>query len=146
MVPGNHKVLTKISPNWGTLITYASVFGRWPSTGDLEERLRTLNRTDVVRVIAWCNAVTHTWKLIRNNTLDQSIRDLVFPFWRTHFQQWTERYGEGLVFHRYTLLWLLRHALVMCPPDGGARLETTERVAAWGEALLIANDLSAFEN
>jgi len=136
--------LTKISPNWGTLMTYATVFGRWPSIHDLEERLRTLNRTDAVRVVAWCNASTHTWQLIRDNALDQRVRDLVFPFWKAQFQRWTEHYGEGFVFHRYTLPCLLRHVLVMCPPDSGARLNSSERVATLGEALLMSNDLSAF--
>jgi hypothetical protein len=80
---------------------------------------------------------------VRDNTIDKRVRNYLFPFWTGQFENWTARFGEGFVFSRFTLLWLLGQALLACPADG-LRLDTHERLRLFGEACLIANDLSAF--
>lgn len=112
---------------------------------DLEQRLRPLRRTDVVLRLAWCNALTRTWGMVRDNEADKRLRNYLFPFWSRRFDDWTNEYGEGFLFHRYTLLWLMRHAFTFSDP-GGVQLNTTETIASFGEACLIANDLSAFDS
>jgi hypothetical protein len=67
----------------------------------------------------------------------------LFPFWKEQFDTWTVRFGEGFVFSRYTLLWLMRQAFSTCPTDGN-HLNTGEGLRVFGEACLIANDLAAF--
>ena len=80
-----------------------------------------------------------------HNEADKRARNYLFPFWNARFEQWTKQYGEGFLFHRYTLLWLMRHALTWGDPNG-VRLNTPDQFATFGETCLIANDLSAFEN
>ena len=137
--------LRKISERFGTLITYASMFEKWPRPEDLNDRLRQLSRTDVLLRLAWCSALTLTWKIVKDNEADRRVRDYLFPFWAEEFRGWTTIYGEGFVFSRFTVLWLMRHAFIVCPTDG-ARLDREEHFRIFGEACLIANDLSAFTN
>jgi hypothetical protein len=139
------KTLGNVADGWGTLMTFASIFGSWPTTAQLEDRLRRIRRADLVLRLAWCNAYTRTWEIVRDNEADRRARNYLFPFWITQFDSWTRQYGEGFLFHRYSLLWLLRHALTFCDPDANS-LNTPEQLALFGEACLIANDLAAFES
>jgi hypothetical protein len=137
--------LQKLSDRYGTLISYATLLGPWPTLEDLKARLRTLNRSDVILRIAWCSAVTQTWATTKDNIRDKHVRNRLFPFFAHQFDGWTAKFGEGFVFSRFTLLWLMRHAFLICPPDG-SRLDTPEQMKVFGEACLIANDLSAFQS
>ncbi len=136
-------MLRKKLDQYGTLITYASMLGHWPRVEDLLDRLRLLNRTDVILRIAWCSAVTRSWATTGDNSTDTRVRTHLFPFWKEQFDTWTAIFGEGFVFSRYTLLWLMRQAFSTCPTDGN-RLNTGEGLRVFGEACLIANDLAAF--
>ncbi len=128
---------------YGIVISYDAVFGRWPRMEDLEERLGALNRSDAILLIAWCSAVTRSWARVPDNTLDKRVRAWLFPFWNAVFEKWTTKFGEGFLFSRYSLLWLLRKVFSNCPANG-PRVDTFERLKVFGEACLIANDLSAF--
>jgi hypothetical protein len=110
------KGLRKVSERLGTLITYASMFERWPSLMDLNNRLRQLSRVDVLLRLAWCSALIISWKIMKDNDADRRVRDHLFPFWAEDFRRWTTTYGEGFVFSRFTILWLIRHALTSVPP------------------------------
>lgn len=136
--------LTKISENWGSLITYATLFGSWPTMQQLRERLSVLPRSETILRLAWCNAATRTWAIVRSSQLDEAIRRYLFPLWAVQFEDWHKRFGGGFLFHRYTVLWLLRHALVLCPV-AAPPLSTKDQLSRFGEALLMANDLSAFD-
>jgi hypothetical protein len=137
------RTFRKNAGGYGTLVTYATLLGPWPQLEDLHNRLRSLNLSDVILRIAWCSAVTQSWSTIRDNGTDKRARSYLFPFWRAEFDRWTLKFGEGFVFARYTLLWLMRQAFLTCPTTG-ARLDSPERMQVFGEAYLIANDLSAF--
>lgn len=128
----------------GTLITYTTMFGTWPTRADLDERLRALNKIDVVLRLAWSNAYIEGWKRVSSNEADEQIRDAWFPFWNQAFRDWSKRYGEGFLFARQTILWLMKRAFTTCSPDG-ERVLTPDTLRTFGEACLIANDLSAFE-
>jgi hypothetical protein len=132
----------RFADHLGVLITHQSLSGTWPARDDLRERLARLDRTEVVLRIAWINFAAHTWRLIKDNTRDQEIRNYLFPFWTDAFEAWTAQYGDGFVFSRYTLLWLLRQALTVCLKEGGLRLDTIDAFQVFGEAVLIANDLA----
>jgi hypothetical protein len=121
------------------------MFGKWPSREDLDDRLRQLSRTDVVLRLAWCNAVTVSWRSLENNDVDKRVCAHLFPFWADDVRRWTTTYGEGFMFSRFTILWLMRQAFTTCAPDG-VRLDNEEHFRMFGEACLIANDLSAFPN
>jgi hypothetical protein len=128
----------------GTLITYATIFGTWPTTAELDERLRRLNRTDVILRLAWCNAYIEGWKRIRSNKADEQIRNAWFPFWNGVFRDWSRHHGEGFLFARQTILWLIKRAFVTCSIEG-EHVANSDTLRTFGEACLIANDLSAFE-
>jgi hypothetical protein len=118
--------------------------GRWPTVEELDGRLRSLHRSDVVLRLAWCNAFIQGWKRISSNEADQQIRRAWFPAWEERFRHWSIRYGEGFLFARHTILWLMKRAFVMCAADG-QRVNSLDATYAFGEACLMANDLSAFE-
>lgn len=151
MKRSNHKsaLSPRLRPRFGekmgTLITYATMFGTWPTLSERDERLRRLNRTDVVLRLAWSNAYIEGWKRIRSNEADGQIRSAWFPFWNGAFRDWSNRYGEGFLFARQTILWLMKRAFASCSPEG-ERVLTPETLHTFGEACLIANDLSAFES
>ena len=108
-----------------------------------DDRLRLLSRIDVVLRLAWCSAVTLSWKTFKNRENDKRVRDYLFPFWQEECDRWTNEFGEGFVFSRFTILWLMRRAFSTCASDG-ARLDNHDRLHVFGEACLMANLLSAF--
>lgn len=128
----------------GTLITYATMFGTSPTPAELDKLLRTLNRTDVILRLAWCNAYIRGWNRIRSNDADEQIRNAWFPFWNIAFCNWSKHYGEGFLFARQTILWLMKRSFVTCSPHG-ERVLNPDTLQSFGEACLIANDLAAFE-
>jgi hypothetical protein len=75
--------------------------------------------------------------------MDKRVRSHLFPFWEEQFDKWTATFGEGFVFSRFNLLWLMRYAFITCASDG-SRLDTHEQLRVFGEACLIGNDLAAF--
>jgi hypothetical protein len=105
----------------GVLITYSTLVGTDPTPADLTTRLTKLNRTDIVLRLAWLNAAAQTWQGTKDNQQDTRIRDHLFPWWTPAFERWSARYGDGFLFSRYTILWLLRRALAICPVDSGLR-------------------------
>jgi hypothetical protein len=111
-----------------------------PTSADLAARLVQLNLTDVVLRLAWLNAAAKTWQGTKDNHQDIKLRQHLFPEWKEAFAQWTGRFGEGFLFSRYTILWLMRQALTTCTAQGGGK--THEAREVFGEACLIANDLA----
>jgi hypothetical protein len=132
--------LKRLVDHIGKFITYATLTGEWPTVEQLNEKLRALHHRDVINRIAWISALTRTWAVIRNNNADKRVREYVLPGYLDLFQAWTARFGEGFVFSRYTLLWTLRRAFMVCSPNGAA-IANREALQALGEACLMANDL-----
>ena len=94
----------------GTLITYATMFGTWPTLSELMSGCDVSNRTDVVLRLAWSNAYIEGWKRLRSNEADGQIRSAGFLLeWRV--RDWSNRYGEGFLFARQTILWLMKRRL-----------------------------------
>jgi hypothetical protein len=66
--------------------------------------------------------------------MDKRVRSHLFPFWNEQFDKWTATFGEGFVFSRFNLLWLMRYAFLTCAPDG-FRLDTPEHLRVFGRSL-----------
>jgi hypothetical protein len=135
---------SKTPKHWGMIITFDSLIGGWPTFAQLECRLAELPRTETIHLVAWCNAATRTWDGVGDNKADEQVRNFLFPFWVPQFNNWTRQFGEGFLFHRYTLLWLLRHTLIMCP-TAAPTIYSPEQLYRFGEVCLIANDLAFFQ-
>jgi len=130
----------------GTLVTYHTALGvPWPTFDELITRLECLCRRDAIYWLARLSLYVQTWERVSDNKRDKVLRNYVMPDWAQAFNHWTRVYGDGFVFSRYHILWLMRQVFRFCPRKG-------QRISVWdrgnlqelGELLLMANDLAAF--
>ena len=136
-----------LSKRVGTMLAYADLVGVQPSLQDVRDKLRPLNRTNVVEHLAWINALTNSWQLVENSDDDRRVRAYVLPNWQARIENWCKNNNnnEVWIFPRFTVLWLMRQAFVACSPEG-ERIDTREKLERLGEACLMANNVAPFPN
>ncbi|MGJ5817015.1 hypothetical protein [Paludibaculum fermentans] len=125
---------------FGRLITYSSVYGRWPTYEDLATCLKPYRVSDVVLTLSWILTTTQSWRAVSGNDRDLSIRRYFAPSLQFH----RSATGEEFLFSRASVLWLMRQSFRLCQHDG-APVNTPASYLAIGLAALIGNDLGAYQ-
>src|SRR5436309_8287891 len=124
-----------------SFISWWSLTGVRPTVEDLHATLAKYQAGAVLAAFARISAKMRTWE---NSPTVEMDREMVA---RNFSQEWTRRIESqrseqpnSLVFHRITILYLLKEALQHCRPDGQVPNSDGDAFAL-AECFLQANDL-----
>ncbi len=124
-----------------SLISCWSLTGARPVLADIHA---TLSRYDLVAVLGGLARMSVKLRTWENSPTPEADREMVassFPLaWVLRIEPQRESAPDSLVFHRITLLFLLKEALQRCPA-GGLPVTDAPDVLALSECFLRANDL-----
>lgn len=124
-----------------SLISWWSLTGERPALSDVHATLSRYDMAGVLGGLARISVKLRTWE---NSPTPEADREMVAslfpPAWIRRIDQQRLRAPNSLVFHRITLLFLVKEALQQCPA-GGLAVTGAPDVFALSECFLRANDL-----
>ncbi len=120
----------------GVRIQFSRIFGKRPTLADMHEAIRPLKRQDVLLSLAWIISVTKGTRIQQDNQLERKIWPHFLPSCYTRLS--TD--PTAFVFSRFTVLWLMKQACLVCDLDGQP-VETIKARERLGIGCLMANDL-----
>src|SRR5882762_5503312 len=123
------------------LISWWSLTGRRPTIGDLQEILRRYSLLTVLYGLTRISLKLRSWE---NSPTPEADREMVRSLFPSSLIRQIEaqraNYPDSLLFHRVTILFLIKEALLNCP-DEGSDINRPEDLFAFSECYLLANDL-----
>lgn len=122
------------------LITYAEVIGKKPSMSDLQTVLAKYQRIQVITLLGKLNCLLDTWRNDPSFDLDTQLSDYMLPDYRLKIREIRKGPVKRIAFARLTLLYLIKHACLLCPESGG-HVGDRNSLQEMGVCCLMANDL-----
>jgi hypothetical protein len=125
----------------GYLISWLSIKGVWPEVQDIQRVLSKFDLVSVVTGIARIGVRIETWSSTPDLDIDKELVCVLFPKdLAEQIESVRRNSSSGLVFHRLTLLFVLKEAIKNCAFPGKP-IESSADLFLMSECFLRANDL-----